>query len=106
MVKNRSSSEAKASVSLGTAREKEAKLFSGGPWSPALTGLDRTRLGIDSLRAGLSSVFCAHIRSEFPAFNKQTRIKLEEKSTQLKALGPSRSTTLEQREYLKTIVRA
>ncbi|KAH6674795.1 P-loop containing nucleoside triphosphate hydrolase protein [Halenospora varia] len=106
MVKNRSSSEAKASVSLGTAREKEAKLFSEGPWSPALTGLDRTRLGIGSLRAGLSSVFCAHIRSEFPAFNKQTRIKLEEKSWQLKALGPARSTILEQREYLKTIVRA
>jgi hypothetical protein len=106
MVKNRMASEARQNVSLEAAREKEAKMFHEKEWAPSQTGLQQARMGIDSLRTGLSSVFCAHIRTEFPAFNKQTRTKLATKRAHLANLGPARSVISEQRSYLKSIVTA
>jgi hypothetical protein len=106
MVKNRMASEARQNVTLEAAREKEAKMFQEKEWAPSQTGLQQTRMGIDSLRTGLSSVFCAHIRTEFPAFNKQTRTKLATKRAQLEILGPARSVISEQRSYLKSIATA
>lgn len=104
MVKNRSSTEAKAKVSLAAAREKEQKLFASPEWSPTVSGLDPKRLGIAALRTGLSNVFCAHIRAEFPAFNRQTQNVLSQKRDSLLQLGPDRSTVEKQREYLKSVV--
>lgn len=63
-------------------------------------------MGIAALRTGLSNVFCAHIRTEFPAFNQQTRNILKKRQAQLVALGPARSTVSEQRNYLQSIVEA
>lgn len=104
VVKNRSSTETKAKVSLNASREKESRLFAGGAWRPSSSGLQDDRMGIHSLRTGLSSVFCAHIRAEFPAFNQQTRTILKKRREELAALGPARSTVAEQRDYLKAIV--
>ena len=106
LVKNRSSTEAKANISLEAARLKESQLFASPEWSPSSSGIQPDRMGIAALRTGLSNVFCAHIRAEFPSFNRQTRSKLIEKRNQLNGLGPARSTVSEQREYLKTIVEA
>ena len=104
MVKNRSSTEAKAKVSLEAAREKEQKLFTSPEWSPIVSGLDPNRLGIAALRTGLSNVFCAHIRAEFPAFNQQTRSILSQKRGLLVQLGPDRSTLELQKAYLNSVV--
>mgnify|MGYP003633891340 CR=1 FL=1 len=104
MVKNRSSTEAKAKVSLEAAREKEEKLFTSPEWSPIVSGLDPNRLGIAALRTGLSNVFCAHIRAEFPAFNQQTRSILSQKRGLLVQLGPDRSTLELQKAYLNSVV--
>lgn len=91
-------------MSLEAARLKESQLFASPEWSPSSSGIHQDRMGIAALRTGLSNVFCAHIRAEFPSFNRQTRNKLIEKRTELFILGPARSTVFEQREYLKTIV--
>lgn len=104
MVKNRSSTEAKAGISLAAARQKEVSLFASPGWNPASSGLDPTRMGISALRTGLSNVFCAHIRAEFPAFKRQTRNILAEKHRSLDKLGPDRSSLEKQRSYLKSIV--
>jgi len=106
MVKNRLTSEARQNVSLEAARAKEAKMFQDKEWAPSQTGLQQARMGIDSLRTGLSNVFCAHIRTEFPVFNRQTRTKLATKRADLERLGPARSVISEQRLYLKSIVAA
>jgi Dynamin central region len=106
MVKNRLASEARANVSLEAAREKETKLFQEKEWTPSVTSLQQSRLGIDGLRTGLSSVFCSVIRTELPAFNEQTRTKLAAKRAQLESLGPARGVLSDQREYLKSIVSA
>jgi hypothetical protein len=106
LVKNRSSTEAKANMSLEAARVKESQLFASPKWSPDSSGIQPDRMGIAALRTGLSNVFCAHIRDEFPFFNQQTQDKLIEKRNELSSLGPARSTVSEQREYLRTIVTA
>lgn len=106
VVKNRSSTETKANVSLNAARERESRLFAGEPWRLSSSGIQDDRKGIHSLRTGLSNVFCAHIRAEFPAFNKQTRTILNQKRAALAALGPDRGTVADQRNYLESIVDA
>jgi hypothetical protein len=104
VVKNRSSTEAKASISLEAARTIESALFAKPEWSN-VSGILKDRLGISSLRTGLSNVYCAHIRTEFPIFNEQTRTILRKKLAQLDKMGPSRSTAEEQRNYLNSLVR-
>lgn len=106
MVKNRLASETRANVSLEAAREKEGRLFTEKEWTPSDTGLDPSRMGIDGLRRGLSSVFCSHIRTEFPAFNEQTRLKLGSMRARLNSLGKPRGTLSEQRIYLKSVASA
>jgi hypothetical protein len=103
-VKNRSSSEAKANISLESARQKESAIFSRSDWPTSSSGLLSERMGITALRTGLSNVFCAHIRAEFPAFNQQTRKILHVRRQQLESLGPARSIVKEQRKYLRSIV--
>jgi hypothetical protein len=103
VVKNRSSTEAKANISLEAARTIEAALFAKPEWSNA-SGMLKERLGILSLRTGLSNVYCAHIRKEFPIFNAQTRTILKKKLIQLGNMGPPRSTAEEQRSYLHSLV--
>jgi len=102
-VKNRTSTEAKAGVSLEAARDIEVALFAKPGWHSA-PGLEKERMGISALRNGLSNVYCAHIRTEFPIFNQQTRSILKQKRIDLSNLGPARSTLNDQRDYLKTIV--
>ncbi|RDW83036.1 hypothetical protein BP5796_04527 [Coleophoma crateriformis] len=106
VVKNRSSSEAKAGVSLNSARDSEASLFAGWGWNPIASGVSEKRMGISALRAGLSNVFCSHIRTEFPAFNGQIRNILKQRRSQLADLGPARSSISDQRNYLASIVEA
>jgi Dynamin central region len=93
-------------MSLEAARVKESQLFASPNWSPGSSGIQPDRMGIAALRTGLSNVFCAHIRDEFPFFKRQTEDKLIEKRNQLNSLGPARSTVSEQRDYLRTIVAA
>jgi hypothetical protein len=93
-------------MSLEAARVKESQLFASPNWSPGSSGIQPDRMGIAALRTGLSNVYCAHIRDEFPFFEGQTKNKLIEKRNQLNSLGPARSTVDEQREYLRTIVAA
>jgi hypothetical protein len=104
LVKNRSSTETKANISLEESRKLESALFAEGAWRPSSSGIHADRLGIYSLRSGLSHVFCAHIRAEFPAFIQQTRTILNQKRVELAALGPARNTLMEQRDFLKSIV--
>jgi hypothetical protein len=106
VVKNRSSTETKQDVSLQAARLRETALFAEKEWSPISSGIQKDRMGIAALRTGLSNVFCAHIRAEFPAFNQQTRKILAQRRAQLEELGPARSTVAEQRQYLYSIVKA
>jgi hypothetical protein len=103
LVKNRSSTEAKAGIPLESARNVEAALFAKPEWSNVSETL-KERMGIAALRTGLSNVYCAHIRTEFPIFNEQTRTILKKKRVQLENMGPSRSTSVEQRLYLKSLV--
>jgi len=91
-------------MKLDVARAQESTLFMGKPWNDS--GIESTRMGIDALRTGLSNVFCAHIRSEFPAFNEQTRKILQLKKSRLANLGPARSTVKDQWTYLRSIVKA
>ena len=106
VVKNRSSTETKQNISLEAARLIEAALFAEQEWRPHSSGIREDRMGISALRTGLSNVFCAHIRAEFPAFNQQTRNILAQRRTQLQNLGPARSTLTEQRNYLYSMVTA
>jgi hypothetical protein len=93
-------------MSLEAARVKESQLFASPKWSPGSSGIQPDRMGIAALRTGLSNVFCAHIRHEFPSFKQQTEDKLVEKRIQLNSRGPARSTVSEQREYMRSIVAA
>ena len=106
MVKNRLASEARADVSLEVAREKEGRLFEEKEWTPSVTGLDPSRMGINELRRGLSRVFCSHIRTEFRALNEQTRLKLGSTRAKLENLGKPRGVLSQQRTYLKSVVSA
>lgn len=90
-------------MSISSARIKEEELFSTAPWAPKNSGLQKSRMGIDALRTGLSNLFCSHIRLEFPKFNAQTRVLLKQKRAELAALGPSRGNESEQRSYLMGI---
>jgi hypothetical protein len=94
-VKNRSSSEAKHDLSLKDAKGKESDLFSGKPWNPAISGLEKERLGIDALRTGLSKAICDHI-------DQQVRDQLKSKKTELQALESK--VLQDHRNYLRSIV--
>jgi hypothetical protein len=94
-VKNRSSSEAKHNLKLKDAKCKESDLFSGKPWNPAISGLEKERLGIDALRIGLSKAFCEHIEH-------QVRDQLKSKKAELQAL--ENKALQGHRNYLKSVV--
>ena len=105
IVKNRSSTEVQDNVSLEVVREIETALFTSPVWAD-VPDLQKEWLGISALRAGLSNVCCAYVRTEFARFSEQTRSLLKEKQVELSRLGPSRDTEKEQRQHLKALVAA
>ena len=58
------------------------------------------RVGIASLKNFLGKLLYDHIRSEFPVLVAEIRILVVESRAQLDALGPSRQTFMEQRQFL------
>lgn len=97
MLKNRADGELGTSVK--ERNEAEAAFFSKGSYAE----LDRSVVGIETLRDRLSHTLNEHLKKELPGLKRELDKKLEDTSHQLALLGSSRATIAEQKQYLTEI---
>lgn len=77
----------------------EKRFFSTSPWN----GLAKTRVGVPALKKFLAKLLYNHIKEEFPALVQEIREKVQQCREDLSAFGPSRETTVQQRQYLSRL---
>ncbi|KAL4962935.1 dynamin family protein [Aspergillus stella-maris] len=100
-VKNRSTKDIEAGVTIEGRHRREIEFFSGNaPW----TQLPKDRVGIRPLKKFLGGLLYDHIRSEFPNVVKDIGQSLSEAEGDLNLLGPSRQTTIDQRRFMNRLV--
>ncbi|OKO92891.1 Interferon-induced GTP-binding protein MxA [Penicillium subrubescens] len=100
VVRNRSTQEIQAGVTIEERHRKEKQFFSTAhPW----TELRKDRVGINALKSFLGHLLYDHIRSEFPAVVEDIERLSLETQKELEVLGPSRQTPAEQRRFLTRI---
>lgn len=97
IVKNRADGE--LHLSFQERNEAEALFFSTGRYGE----LDRSILGVETLRTRLSLTLSEHLKRELPGLKKEMDTKLDEAIKQLGTLGESRATLLEQKQYLANL---
>lgn len=95
-VKNRSTKEIKEGVTMEQRHINERIFFNTPPW----TNLRRDRVGIGPLKSFLGEVLFDHIRNEFPGLVNEVQNLANETRKALEALGLSRQTSTDQRQYL------
>ncbi|KAL4796324.1 P-loop containing nucleoside triphosphate hydrolase protein [Aspergillus venezuelensis] len=96
-VKNRSTKDIEAGVTIEDRHRREKEFFSGtSPW----TELARDRVGIHPLKKFLGGLLYDHIRSEFPSVIRDIEQSMTKAEKDLELMGPSRQTTVEQRRFL------
>lgn len=82
--------------SLDQRRESEIKFFASRIWDT----LPRSQVGIESLRARLSTVLRDHILTQLPSLIAEASQSFKETEGSLQRLGEARNTVSEQRRYL------
>jgi len=95
-VRNRSTKEIEDGVTIEARHVNEKRFFRTSPWSE----LKRDRVGVDALKNFLGHLLYNHINDEFPALIKEIEQLIVETRRDRDALGPSRQTLVEQRQYL------
>ncbi|KAL4948261.1 P-loop containing nucleoside triphosphate hydrolase protein [Aspergillus filifer] len=96
-VKNRSTKDIEAGVTIEGRHRREKEFFSG---TPPWTELARNRVGIHPLKMFLGGLLYDHIRSEFPNVIRDIEQSMTKAEKELDLMGPSRQTTVEQRRFL------
>lgn len=95
-VKNRSTKEILEGMTMDQRNVIEKHFFETKPWSQ----LAKDRVGIAPLKKFLGKLLYDHIRGEFPALVQEIRNHVIESRNELDALGPSRQTFMEQRQFV------
>lgn len=98
MVKNPSPKEMQNGISMLEREQKELTYFSSPPWKDA--GLDRTRLGVGSLRMFLQDLLSRHTEREMPKVREEVRSLLKSTEKSISRLGEERPTTSHMRMFL------
>lgn len=101
MVKNPSPKEMQDGISMVEREQKELKYFSSPPWKDA--GLDRTRIGVASLRGFLQDLLSRHTEREMPKVRDEVRSLLKSTEKSISGLGEERPTTSHMRMFLSRL---
>lgn len=96
VIRNRSTKEIQEGVTILQRHDNERRFFQGAPWNE----LPKERIGVKALKPFLGQLLYEHIRREFPALVKEIEALYRETQQKLEALGSSRQTPTEQRQYL------
>ncbi|XWX00709.1 hypothetical protein V2A60_008730 [Cordyceps javanica] len=96
VIRNRSTKEIQEGVTIAQRHENERRFFQGTPWNE----LPRDRIGVKALKPFLGQLLYEHIRREFPALVHEIETLYRETQRKIEALGSSRQTATEQRQYL------
>lgn len=96
VVRNRSTKEIQEGVTIAERHNREAAFFKAAPWNQ----LPKERVGVKQLQPFLGQLLYEHIRREFPALVKEIEDLYAETQRKLEALGSSRQTPSQQRQYL------
>ncbi|KFX93332.1 hypothetical protein O988_06868 [Pseudogymnoascus sp. VKM F-3808] len=99
-VKNRSTKEIQDGVTMEQRHINERKFFETVPFNQ----LSKDRVGIPSLKKFLGKLLYTHIRGEFPGLVQEIRKLVHGCRDELDALGPSRQTFMEQRQFVTRLV--
>ncbi|KAF1844890.1 dynamin GTPase [Cucurbitaria berberidis CBS 394.84] len=93
----RNPGQAELKSTLRGRNESEMEFFDKvHPWST----LDKSKVGIVSLRARLQEILEVHIRREFPKVKVDITQKLKKAESTLQSLGPKRQNQIEYSQYL------
>jgi hypothetical protein len=95
-VRNRSTKEIGDGVTIKGRHLNEKRFFNTSPWNE----LKKDRVGVDALKNILGHLLYNHINDEFPGLIKEIEQLIAETCRDRDALGPSRQTPVEQRQYL------
>jgi hypothetical protein len=95
-VRNRSTKEIEDDVTIEGRHLNEKRFFNTSPWNE----LKKGRVGVDALKNFLGHLLYNHINDEFPGLIKEIEQLIAETCRDRDALGPSRQTPVEQRQYL------
>lgn len=98
-VRNRSTQDIQDGVTMQQRHLNEKKFFTTSPWN----SLPKSRIGVPSLKKFLGKLLYDHIKEEFPALVHELRTLVTQCRESLDALGPSRQTTVQQRQYLSRL---
>jgi hypothetical protein len=101
MVKNPSPTEIEAGIDMMERERKELDYFSSPPWKNA--GLDKTRIGVASLRRFLQDLLDRHTERELPKVREEVRILLKSTEKTIAGLGEERLTTSHMRMFLSRL---
>ncbi|KAJ4161690.1 uncharacterized protein LMH87_007714 [Akanthomyces muscarius] len=96
VIRNRSTKEIQEGVTIAQRHENERRFFQGAPWNE----LPKERIGVKALKPFLGQLLYEHIRREFPALVSEIEALYKETQKKVEALGSSRQTATEQRQYL------
>ena len=81
---------------LDQRHQAEKEFFSRGVW----TSINQSHLGVGNLKTRLTSVLHNQVLSQLPNVVSDLEKKIDECREQLRKIGASRATTVEQRQYL------
>ncbi|KAI9699778.1 MAG: hypothetical protein M1836_002813 [Candelina mexicana] len=95
-VRNRSTMEINAGVTIEGRHQKEKGFFRTPPWNV----LDNNRVGISSLKASLGRLLSAHVAKEFPEISKEIDSQFNRLSEEHAQLGDPRQTPHEHLQFL------
>lgn len=83
-------------MTIAQRHENERRFFQGAPWH----ALPRDQIGVKALKPFLGQLLYEHIRREFPALVHEIEALYRDTQRKIEALGSSRQTATEQRQYL------
>ncbi|KAH0544346.1 hypothetical protein FGG08_001487 [Glutinoglossum americanum] len=95
-VRNRTTEEIKAGVTMEARNKNEADFFKNSPFNV----LDKKRTGVPALSIFLGKMLCDHVISEFPSLRQEISALCLESRKRMEELGPPCQTPQEQRAYL------
>jgi hypothetical protein len=101
MVKNPSPTEIKDGIDMEARENRELTYFASPPWKNA--GLDRTRIGVGSLRRFLQELLSQHTERELPKVRDEVRTLLKSTEKSIAGLGEERPTTSHMRMFLSRL---
>lgn len=101
MVKNPSPKDMQSGMTMLEREQKELTYFSCPPWRD--TGLDRTRIGVASLRRFLQDLLNRHTEREMPKVREEVRSLLKSTEKSISGLGEERPSTSHMRMFLSRL---